>query len=138
MRKKISLVKREVFIFALIAASMFLAAMNTLFISNQLLEHVLAVIGLILSVFAFFAVFVKHEAEDEMSIANRRQAASHALAAGWIGTLFLLLMIGILPSKDMVTVPVLKSAIEIVLSVSMFIYVVLFTRLDYSKEEGAE
>ena len=43
MRKEISLVKREVFIFALIAASMFLAAMNTLFISNQLLEHVLAV-----------------------------------------------------------------------------------------------
>ena len=120
MRKEISLVKREVFIFALIAASMFLAAMNTLFISNQLLEHVLAVIGLILSVFAFFAVFVKHE------------------AAGWIGTLFLLLMIGILPSKDMVTVPALKSAIEIVLSVSMLIYVVLFTRLDYSKEEGAE
>ena len=89
----------------------------------------LAVIGLILSVFAFFAVFVKHEAEDEMSIAHRRQAASHALAAGWIGTLFLLLMIGILPSKDMVTVPALKSAIEIVLSVSMLIYVVLFTRL---------
>lgn len=138
MKKEISLVKREGLCFGLIATSLLLAALNTLFINNEILERVLAVIGLILSALGLFTVLRKHEADDEMSIAHRRQAGCQSMTVGWIGMFLLLLMIGMMEPTRVITIPVLKSAIEIALSISMFVYVLVFVRLEYSKVEGAE